>query len=204
MIEVDRAAFLRLGAAGTSGLVASALAPAVAGAGLPAPSPQDDDVGFLSFATVGERASRDVYRAARAARGAGFGAGERAYLARVAAAKRAHVIRLDAALGADAPLTEDFATVLPRGATRTRSRALALAAQLEQLLVGVYLNGVAYAADPATRLLLGRLLVFDGQVLGWLRRHRGGASPAGLPSPIDLEAASARLDRYLTTPDFPD
>ena len=80
----------------------------------------------------------------------------------MASAKRAHILRLDAALGADAPLTEDFVTVLPNDAV-ARRRRLALGLQLETLLVRVYLNGVGYAADAATRLLLGRLLAFDAQ-----------------------------------------
>jgi hypothetical protein len=201
VIEIDRADFLRLGA---GGLLAGALVPATAGAQLPKPMAQEDDIAFLSFATVAERASRDFYRAAAKAKGSGFSQGERSHLRRVAAAKGPHIVRLDAALGADAPLTEDFATVLPRGAVRTKARALALGSQLEALLVRVYLNGVSYAVDAGSRLLLGRLLAYDAQALNWLRLRAGKASPAGLASPIDLEAAAAKLDDFLSTPAFPD
>jgi hypothetical protein len=204
VIELDRGDFLRLGAGGLAIAAAGGLIAAPAGAQLPVPAPEDDDVAFLSFATIAERASRDIYRAAYKAKGTGFDAAERKHLAKVAAAKRAHIVRLDAVLGADAPLTEDFVTILPDGAVKTKARALSLAAKLETLLIGVYLNGVGYAEDSGTRLFLGRLLAYDSQSLGWLNLRQGRPSPSGLLSPIDLEPAADALDGFLSTPDFPD
>jgi hypothetical protein len=204
VIELDRGDFLRLGAGGLVVAAAGGLIAAPAGAQLPVPAPQEDDIAYLSFATIAERASRDIYRAAYKAKGTGFTAAERKHLAKVAAAKRAHIERLDSALGADAPLTADFVTVLPDGAVKTKARALSLAAKLETLLVGVYLNGVGYAADDATRLFLGRLLAYDAQSLGWLNLRQKRPSPSGLLSPIDLEPAADALDGFLSTPDFPD
>ena len=150
------------------------------------------------------RASRDFYRAAYRQANAGFSTRERRHLYRVASAKRGHIMRLDAALGGDAPLTEDFVTVLPKDAVATKAKALALGVQLETLLVRVYLNGVGYAADAATRLLLGRLLIYDSQALNWLKQRARMQSPAGLQSPLDLEPAAEALDGFLSTPDFPD
>lgn len=204
MQDLDRGDFLRLGAGGLIVAAAAGLGTTVAGAQVPAPTPQDDDVAFLSFATTAERASRDAYRAAYRQAGTGFSRAERTHLERVASGKRAHILRLDAALGADAPLTEDFVTVLPKGAFATKAKAIALLRQLETLLVRVYLNGVGYATDPATRLFLGRLLTYDSQALGWLQLRAGHASPTGLWSPIDLEPAADALDGFLSTPDFPD
>ena len=204
VIELDRGEFLRFGAGGLAGVAAAGLLAPTAGAQLPAPAPQDDDLAFLSFATVGERASRDLYRAAHRQKATGLSARERRHIARVAAAKRAHVQRLDAVLGADAPAGGDFVTVLPPGAVTTRARILSVAEQLETLLVRVYLNGVGYADDPPTRILLGRLLAYDAEALAWLRIAAGQATPAGLPGPIDLEPAAAQLDAFLSTPDFPD
>lgn len=204
VIELDRGEFLRMGAGGLAGLTAAGLLPAAASAQLPAPAPKDDDLAFLSFATVAERTTRDFYRAAHRQKQTGLSAAERRHLDRVASAKRAHVLRINAALGADAPLSGDFETVLPRGAVATRARILSLAERLETLLVRVYLNGVGYAEDPATRLLLGRLLAYDAQQVTWLRGAAGKASPAGLPGPIDLEPAGAQLDAFLSTPDFQD
>ena len=170
---------------------------------MPPPTPKDDDVAFLSFAATAERASRDVYRAAYKQKGAGWSPSERRHLNRVASAKRAHILRIDAALGADAPLPGDFVTVLPKDAVATKAKALALLRQLETLLVRVYLNGVGYATDPSTRLFLGRLLTFDGQALAWLSLDAGEASPTGLSNPIELEAAADSARRLPVDPRFP-
>jgi hypothetical protein len=204
LIELDRAGFLRLGAGGALAAAAAGLVPAVAAAQLPAPAPQGDDVAFLSFATVAESAARDFYRTAHRQGATGLTGAQRRHLDKVASAKRAHVLRLNAILGADAPLADDFVTVLPKNSVATKARIAALGATLETLLVRVYLNGSGFAVDPATRLLLGRLLAYDAEQLAWLRGLTGHASPAGLLSPIDLEPASDALDAFLSTPDFPD
>lgn len=204
MIELDRGDFLRLGAGGLIVAAAGGLVPASAGAQVPVPTPEDDDVSFLTFATTAERASRDIYRAAYKQKGAGFTPGERKHLDKVASAKRAHIMRVDAALGADAPLTSDFVTILPKDAVKTRDLALAIAAKFETLLIRVYLNGIGYAEDPATRLFMGRLMAFDTEALSWLNLKAGKPVPTGLLSPIDLEPAGDALDAYLSTPDPPD
>lgn len=204
VIELDRGEFLRRGAAGVAGLTAAGLLPGVASAQPQAPAPQDDDLAFLSFATVAERTCRDFYRAAHKRKGTGLSASERRHIDRIASAKRAHILKLNAALGAEAPLSDDFETVLPKGAVMTRARILKLAEQLETLLVRVYLNGVGYAEDAGTRLLLGRLLTYDAQQIAWLRGAAGKLTPAGLPGPIDLEVAAGQLDTFLSTPDFQD
>jgi ribosomal protein S12 methylthiotransferase accessory factor YcaO len=204
VVELDRGDFLRLGASGLLAVAAAGLTSDTANAQLPAPTPQNDDVSYLSFATVAERASRDLHRAAFKQAGTGLSPFQRRHVNRVASGKRAHILRLDGALGADAPLTADFVTILPKGAVASKARIAALGEQLETLLVRVYLNGVGFAADPATRLLLGRLMGYDYQQLAWLRRLAKKDSPAGLLSPIDLEAAADELDAFLSTPDFPD
>lgn len=204
LIEVDRRDVLRLGAGGVIAAVTAGLVPPTAGAQLPAPTPIDDDIAFLSFATVAERASRDFYRAAFRRAKSGLTSPQRRHINRVASAKRGHILLLNAALGSDAPLSSDFVTILPKGAVKTRARILALAERLERLLVRVYLNGVAFTEDPATRLFLGRLLAYDAEQVAWLRGVSGHASKAGLFSPIELEAAAAELDAFLSTPDFPD
>jgi hypothetical protein len=204
VIELDRGAFLRLGAGGLVLAAASGFQPRAAGAAVPAPIVQGDDTAFLSFAATAERASRDIYRAAFKQAGAGFSRAERSHLNHVASSKRAHILRIDAALGADAPLPGDFVTVLAKDAVATKVKALALLRQFETLLVRVYLNGVGYAADPSTRLFLGRLLTFDSEALAWLSLKSGEAAPTGLSNPIELEAAANALDGFLSTPDFPD
>jgi len=202
VIELDRGRFLRLGAGGLIGVAAAGLLPSAASAQTPMPA--DAAFGFLSFATVAERASRDLYRAALKQKATGLSAAERRHIIRIASSKRAHIERLDAVLGSEAPLSADFETVLPPGSVQTRSRILALAEQLETLLVRVYLNATGYAEDSATRVLLGRLMIYDAQQITWLRGAAGKVSPAGLQEPIDLQPASDQLDAFLTTPDFQD
>jgi hypothetical protein len=203
--EMNRGQFLRLGAAG-----AAAAAAAAAGAGglagpaaaaLPVPKPQGDDVGYLSFGAVAELTSLAWYRRALSVRG--FSAAERRRLRLAATAKGGHVTRINAALGADAVAPDDFAASFPAASLASRAKAIRLGAELEGLLVGVYLNGAAFARDSATRLLLGRLLTYDAQQLAWIRGLGGGRAATGLPNPATLEQAGATLDGLVSTPSFP-
>jgi hypothetical protein len=199
--EINRGQFLRLGVAGVVGTVGAGLMAGPAAAALPVPRPQGDDVGFLSFGAVGELASAAWYE--RAARVRGFSAGERRRLRQGAAGKAGHIERINAVLGPDAIAPGDFAARFPSNRFASKARALTLGARLENLLVGVYLNGAAFAADSATRLMLGRLLTFDAQQLAWMRGLDGAPAAAGLAVPVSLEQAGAQLDRLVTTPNFP-
>jgi hypothetical protein len=192
----NRRQFLAVGiAAAAGGVIATP-----ASAALPVPAPRGDDVGYLSFGAVAELTSLAWYVRARSV--SGFSAGERRRLQAAAAAKRGHIARINRALGADAVAADDFAANFPAASLRSRGRAIGLGRELEALLVGVYLNGAAFAGDAATRLLLGRLLTYDAQQLAWLRGLTGGPAGAGLPVPATLEAAGATLDRLVTTPTF--
>jgi hypothetical protein len=199
--EINRGQFLRLGVAGVVGTVGAGLMAGPAAAALPVPRPQGDDVGFLSFGAVAEQASAAWYE--RAARVGGFSAGERRRLQQGRAAKLDHMERINAGLGPDAIQPGDFDASFPANAFASQGRAVALGASLENLLVGVYLNGAAFAADSATRLLLGRLLTFDAQQLGWMRGLQGASAASGLAVPVSLEQAGPQLDRIVTTPNFP-
>jgi hypothetical protein len=199
--EIDRAQFLRLGAAGVVETVGAGLLAGPASAALPVPSPQGDDVGFLSFGAVAELASRAWYTQALGAKG--FTPGERRRLQQAHSAKNDHIKRINVALRGDAIQAGDFAATFPDGAFATKARAVALGEQVEALLVGTYLNGAAFARDSATRLLLGRLLTYDAQMLAWIRGLTGAPAASGLPNPLSLEQAGATLDRLITTPNFP-
>jgi len=169
---------------------------------LPAPVPQGDDVGFLSFGAVAETASAAWYRNA-AASTAAFSAPDRRRFAQSRAAKNAHIAKINTALGADAIQPGDFDATFPDDAFAAKASALALGQRIESLLVGVYLDGAAFAANDATRLLLGRLLAFDAQQLAWLRGLGGARAATGLPIPLSLEQAGTTLDTLVTTPNFP-
>lgn len=175
---------------------AAIIAPAAAHAA-PAPAtPAGDDVGFLAFGAVAEGVLARVYTDAQQVRGA-FSAPEKKQLALAHDRKLDAVARLNAALGPDnaVPL-EEFARVVALG---SRAGALKVARRLEGVVVGVYLNGVGYSADPGTRLLLGRLLAYANGQLALLTRL-AGETAGGLPKPIDLEAAGVLLDTYLKDP----
>ena len=201
MTTFDRAQFLRLGTAGALGAAgAGLLVPRAASAALPAPTPQGDDVGFLSFAVVAEMASVRAYQDALKVQG--WPAGVRTTVSAVAKAKGAHIRRINDVLRDGAVQPSDFGAQFPKGSFDTKARALGMLERLEGLLVSTYLFGVSYAADSSTRLLLGRLLAYDAEALAWLRTAAGTPAVAGLPVPLDLEAAGAQLDQYLTTPSF--
>jgi hypothetical protein len=201
-MELSRKRFLLLGASGAATAAGGVLGSGVAFAAPPPPAPQGDDLGFLAFGAVAEGASRAFYRQALATPGI-FDAGERRRLAQARKTKREHLIKLNAAMGPDAVGSGDFEVDLPKSSFATRDKALALGSSLEELLVGVYLNGAGYAADAGTRLLLARLLTVDGQLLGALRAMAGQPIAAGLPIPMSTEAAGDALDKLVTVPGSP-
>lgn len=198
-VELSRGAFLRVGA---SALAGTAVAAGTAIAAPTPPAPQGDDLGFLAFGAVAERASLTFYRTALQTPGL-FSAAERRSLDAARVAKRSHVAKLNAVLGEGAVSAGDFEFELPKRSFTTRARAVELGASLEELLVGVYLDGAGYAADPGTRLLVARLLTVDGQLLAVLRMMAGGAPAPGLPNPIGTDQAGDALDKLLTVPGSP-
>jgi hypothetical protein len=201
-MQLSRSAFLRLGASGVAVAAGGVLGTGAALGATPPATPQGDDVGFLAFGAVGERAALAFYRRALATAGL-FDAAERRRLTEARRAKRQHLMKLNAALGSDAVASDDFEVDLPAKAFSSRGRAVALGESLEELLVGVYLNGAGYAADPGTRLLAARLLTVDGQLLAALRAMGGKPLAGGLPIPLSTEQAGGALDKLLTVPGSP-
>ena len=86
----------------------------------------------------------------------------------------------------------------------TKPRAVVLGVERIQSLRGT-LNTSAPRSphDAATRLLIGRLLAYDAQLLAWMRGLGGAPAATGLPNPLSLEEAGTTLDRLITTPNFP-
>jgi hypothetical protein len=201
-MELSRGQFLRLGATGVAAAAGSAFGAGAAFAAPPPAKPIGDDVGFLTFGVVGERTALAFYRKALRTPGL-FDAGDRRRLTQARAAKIDHVNRINAVLGGDAVGAEDYAVDFPKSAWSTRAKAVALGVELEQLLVGVYVNGAGYAADPGTRLLISRMLTVDGQLLGSLRTMVGQRMADGLPIPLDVEQAGDALDKLITVPGSP-
>jgi Ferritin-like domain len=183
--QILRSEFLRLGAAGALGAVLGA--PAVASA----QTPQGDDVGYVQWGATAEMVSVAFWT--RALDDGDFGARATRRLRAARDADREHLRKLNTVLGDDAPRGDDFEIALPARAFRSRERILELGAEIEQRVVGVYLDGVARTTDQESRLLLGRLLVSDTQHLTMLR----GRTDGGLRNPIRIEEAGEWLDQFL-------
>ena len=157
-------------------------------------------MGFLAFGATAESVGLAFYKRARALRSTWsaeelrrLGAGERA--------KRDHIAKLNAALGpGQAVLPEDFAEVIPASELTDRKAVLNAGMRIEELVIGVYLNGVGYAKDEGSRILMGRLIASCTQQRAGLRVLAGLAADSGLPTPIDLEPAGDRLDAFLKDP----
>ena len=177
------------------------MAPAAARAALPVPTPVGDDEGYLTFGAIAERAALNYYRRATRMRGA-WSSDERAFLARCIPQKVQNVQRLTTPLGADAPSVSDFTIELPSSAFANKANAISLGRRIESLLTGVYIEAVAFTADPASRLLLGRLLSSSSACRTSLSAMAGQAS-IGLPDPIDLQTAGDQLDRVLRATGYP-
>jgi Ferritin-like domain len=194
ILGTSRRQLLAASAAATAGLVATAV-PA-ARAALPPATPAGDDLGFLSFGAVAEGVLVAFFDAALAISGA-WSPAERRVLTEARAGHRANIDRLNAALGPDNAVTPgDFAHQITVG---SRAGALKAGRELETLVAGTYLGGVAASTDYGTRLLLGRLLALSSSHNAILTRW-AGMTAGGLPSPVDLDAAGLKLDAYLKEP----
>jgi hypothetical protein len=195
---MDRASFLRLSAVGALTLGAGA-----ARAATPTATPVGDDESFVAFGAVAEGVGATVYRRALLAKHT-FDRRESELLRAAHAAKRAHAATLQGVLGDDADSAADFVETFPNGSLRSRRSLLRLAERMERLVIGVYLSGVAYAADQNTRALLGETLSADVRQLAVVRMLRGLEPLDGKLAPVDIEVAGKVLDRYLRSPDAPD
>jgi hypothetical protein len=145
ILGTSRRQLLAAGATAAAGLVATAAVPQ-ARAALPPATPAGDDLGFLAFGAVAEGVLVAFFDAALAISGA-WSAAERRVLTEARASHRANIDRLNTALGPDNAVTPgDFAYQVTVG---TRPGALRIGRELETLVGGTYLGGVA-ASAPAS------------------------------------------------------
>src|SRR5262245_1924511 len=139
-MDLTRGDFLRLGAAGAAAAAGGAIGASTAVAALPPAKPIGDDVGFLTFGVVAERTALTFYKEALTTPKL-FDAADRRRFTQARDAKREHVQRLNAALGADAVSADDYQVTFPKATFESRRNAVGLAVALEKLLVGVYVYG---------------------------------------------------------------
>jgi rubrerythrin len=190
MRKIERGELLRLGLAG------ALLAAAPARAAGPAPTPQGDDIGFVQWGATAELVAVTFWN--RAIEADRFGERIRRHLSAMREADRHHYGALSTALGEEAPTTEDFEVVLPKRAFASKAGIIELAEDIEESITRTYLAAVSEAVDPATRLLIGKLLVQDVSHLDAVRSLAGAPSAfAGQRGPLELEQAGRWLDRHL-------
>ncbi len=205
-MSLHRSEFLRLGAVGVlAGLVGGS---GVAAAQVPpapdpsVPVPKGDDLGYVQWGAIAEMLSVAFY--SRALASGEFSERVERRLRAARDADRNHLAKLNAVLGEDAPSEDDFEVVLPANAFKTKARILNFGLEIEQRVTGVYLDGIARTSDQPTRLLLGRLLIADGQHVTMLRGLAGEPqADGGLRNPVRVERAGAWIDRYLRSVSFP-
>ena len=200
--QILRSEFLRLGAAGAVAPCSVERAPRLRRPRPPAPAPKGDDIGYVQWGAIAEMLSVAFWQ--RALDEGDFSRRVERRIRTVRDVDKDHLARLNAVLGEDAPDPDDFVINLPDSAFRTRARILAFGQEIEHRIVGVYLDGVARTTDQETRLLLGRLLVADGQHLSVLRGLAGEPlADTGLPGPQRVAPAGEWIDRFLQSRSFP-
>lgn len=176
-------------------ILAFALSCGVAQASQFPPSPQGEDIAFVQLGAVGELVAHDFYGAAAASQQ--LGPREQAMFRRLAKQKHTAWSKLNALLGEEATTAGVFEVTIPPRVLRSRGATIALAARFERLLSGLYLSGVESAADPPTRLLLGRRLAACTRNLTLLRALRGPKANLRPVKPLSVEYVGIQFDHYL-------
>jgi Ferritin-like domain len=158
----------------------------------------EDDLAFANFGAASELLLKDFYANALQAkllRGSGY-----TVLRQGRSAAARHATALSAVLtgaGDAAPVEEDFEFVWPTRTFRTAGSILTTGSALHRALQGAYQAGAASASEASYRVLYASLAAAAGQQLGALTVLSGDIEIHPFPVALDLEAASAALERYL-------
>lgn len=186
-----------LGAA-IAGLGGLTLAPGPAWAARRA-APTEADLAQVRLALGTELLGIEFYR--RAESSSHFPAHRVRDLGRALGNEKAHLAAMSSLLsaaGQTAPTADDFDITFPARAFTSRLRIAELGIELETAFLGAYLGAAATLGDPATAALAARIAASQSQHLA-LHWAIADQRPIGLafPVPLDVEQASAVLDKYL-------
>ena len=188
---VDRRRFL-VGTVGASAL--SVGTPWLAAAG----AATEDELAYANFGASVELLAKDFYTRAldaKTASGAGVAVLKKG---RSAAAQHAKALA-DLLVGAGdaAPVEEDFAFEWPASAFASRESMVKTGLDVLRSLLGVYQSASAAVLDPSYRVLYASLAASLGQQVAALSAlsPRVGVEP--FPVAMDLETATASLEKYL-------
>jgi hypothetical protein len=158
----------------------------------------DDELAFANFGVSAELLLEDFYARVLEARVFTGPRAKEMRRGRSAAAQHATALRdLLVGAGQTAPASEDFAFEWPRGTFTGAASAMATGRVVLRALLASYQTAVASVADPSYRVLYASLAASAGQQLGALSALSGRAGAEPFPVAVDLEAASAALERYL-------
>jgi Ferritin-like domain len=158
----------------------------------------DDEIAYANFCVSAELLLKDYYTKAIEAKvvtGAGVGALKRG---RSAAAGHARALaELLTAAGDVPPVEEDFAFEWPAATFRTKTAATTTGLGVLNAMLGAYQSAASSATEPSYRVLYASLAASTAQQIGAMSSIAGRAGVEPFPVALDLEAASAALERYL-------
>lgn len=200
---MDRAGFLRRGAAGGGALLVSASGLSTLGLAGPAnasaaTTPTDGDLAYLRLLIAAELLAIDFQAKALKSRKVAHSA--HALLARMLSDEKQHYTQLATVLtdAGQTPATAgDIDFSYPKGSFRTEGSITRLAGRLEHLMVGAYLGAVENVETSDLRLTIGQIAANEAQHQGALAALHGG-SVVGKPfaPALQMGAVSDALDEF--------
>jgi Ferritin-like domain len=158
----------------------------------------DEEIAFANFAISVELLLKDYYAKALDARvvtGAGVAV---LRSGRVAATRHARELAAVLNGAGDAPpVEEDFTFAWPASTFRSARAVTATGLGVLRALLGAYQAAAATVTEPSYRVLYASLAASTGQQIGALSALAGRSGAEPFPVAMDLETASAALERYL-------
>jgi hypothetical protein len=158
----------------------------------------DDELAYANFGASVEHLVKDFYTRALDAEVLEPPANSVLRRGRSAAAQHARALsQLLVGAGDAAPVEEDFAFEWPEATFRTKQSIVTTGLGVLKPLLGAYQSASAAVVEPSYRVLYASLAASLGEQIGALAwvAPRVGTEP--FPVAMDLETATAALDRYL-------
>ncbi len=158
----------------------------------------EDDLAYANFGASVELLAKDFYARALEAKVVSGSAAAVLKRGRSAAAQHAKALS-DLLVGAGdvAPLEEDFAFEWPANTFESRVSTVATGLGVLKSLRGAYQSASASVSEPSYRVLYASLAASLGQQVGALAALSPRARAEPFPVAMDLESATASLERYL-------
>lgn len=158
----------------------------------------EDELAYANFGASVEYLAKDFYTRALGAKVAPASGAAVLKRGRSAAAQHARALS-DLLVGAGdaAPVEEDFAFEWPAGTFESRESMVTTGLDVLKSLLGAYQSASASVSDPSYRVLYASLAASLGQQVAALSALSPRAGVEPFPVAMDLETATAALERYL-------